>query len=172
MNAIELFEFPDFKGDPCFIDHDFTDLKDVPFLKKVLSLKVHRDTWIIFSETDYKGEFSCYKAGSYSSLSGFDSKIRSVRCVKGGLDNHKITLYEEETLGGEEVTLQVSVDSVKSHGFGKKALSHKVVSGAWVLYSRENYEGGHMVTVAGDKVDKYDDSFKNVNSLKPVLPLQ
>ncbi|KAM9331086.1 epidermal differentiation-specific protein-like [Gastrophryne carolinensis] len=174
MNTLELFEFPNFKGVSECITLNNPNLSSIGFLKKAQSLKVKGDPWIVFSEVNYgyKGDFRCYLEGSYNTIPAWDQRISSVKLVKGGLYHHKITLFEHIHYGGQPLTLEKEAKSLKSYGFDNKVSSHKVASGAWILYSGEFFEGNRMVAVIGDEVDNYVPMGWNdkVNSLRPVLP--
>ncbi|XP_073472521.1 epidermal differentiation-specific protein-like [Aquarana catesbeiana] len=174
MNTLELFEFPDFKGAFASIKQDIADLTSVGFLKKAQSLKICGDPWFIFSEAGYRGKFRCFKEGNYNSIPEFQKNISSVRLVKGGLYNPKITLYEHINYRGKSFTLDRPTDSLKPYGFDNMVSSHKWVSGAWILYTREYYTGDQMVALAGDENPDYRTLGWNdkVSSLKPVLPYE
>ncbi|KAM5125678.1 epidermal differentiation-specific protein-like [Mantella aurantiaca] len=170
MNFIELFECRNFSGASVSIHQDDPDLRNVGFLKKAQSLKVSGDPWVVFSEQCYKGNFRCFKQGNYSSIPAFDDMICSVRHVKGGLYNPKITLYEDVNYKGREVPLGRPTDSLKSYGFDNMASSHKVESGAWILFKMEFYRGDQMVALSGDSNPNYDTSGWNdvTSSLRPL----
>ncbi|XP_040216816.1 beta-crystallin B1-like [Rana temporaria] len=174
MNTLELFEFPDFKGQSESIKEDTANLRDVGFLKKAQSLKINGEPWFLFSEAGYKGQFRCFKPGNYSSIPAFQKNICSARRVKGGLYNPKITLYEHIYYGGRPVTLEKPTDSLQSYGFDDMASSHKQVSGAWILYAGEYYTGDQIVALAGDEISDYRKINWNdkASSLKPVLPYE
>ncbi|XP_077323142.1 epidermal differentiation-specific protein-like [Lithobates pipiens] len=174
MNTIELFEFPDFKGSSVSITEDIADLKSVGFLKKAESLKITGEPWFVFSGADYRGKFRCFKEGNYNSIPEYEKIISSVRRVKGGLYNHKITLYEHIHYGGESINLERPTDSLKSYRFDNMVSSHKSVSGAWILYAGEFYTGDQMVALTGDEIPDYRTLGWNdkVSSLKPVLPYE
>ncbi|XP_077323517.1 epidermal differentiation-specific protein-like [Lithobates pipiens] len=171
MNTIELFQFPDFKGDSVSIKKDNADLATVGFLNKAESLKITGEPWFVFSEANYRGKFRVFKEGNYNSIPTFEKTISSVRHVKGGLHNPKITLYEGSCYRGREVNLDRPTDSLRPYKFNNKASSHNSVSGAWILYDGEFYTGDQIVTLAGDEIsDYYKFGWNNeVSSLKPVL---
>ncbi|XP_073472640.1 epidermal differentiation-specific protein-like [Aquarana catesbeiana] len=172
MNALELFESPNFKGSSVSIEQDMEDLTTVGFLHKAGSLKVHGDPWIVFTEIKYKGQFKCFVEGSYPSIPALEKKISSVRVVRGGLYNPTITLFEHINYGGKSVTLEKAANSLKLYGFDNMASSQKNFHGAWILYSEEYYNGHQMVTVAGDDIPDYHKFGwgDKVSSLKPLDP--
>ncbi|XP_077323515.1 epidermal differentiation-specific protein-like [Lithobates pipiens] len=169
MNTLQLFQFPDFKGASVSIKKDTADLATVGFLNKAESLKITGEPWVVFSGTNYRGDFRVFKEGNYNSIPGF--KINSVRHVQGGLHNPKITLYEHIHYGGESIDLERPTDSLRPYKFDNKVSSHKFVSGAWILYEGEFYTGKQIITLAGDEIPDYRKIGWNdkVNSLKPVL---
>ncbi|OCT73361.1 hypothetical protein XELAEV_18036344mg [Xenopus laevis] len=154
-NTLELYEFPNLKGDSHSLQADSPDLSTVGFLKRAQSLKVIGDPWIVFTETKYQGEFFNYKEGTYNSIPSFANKISSVRVVPGGFFTPKITVYEHIHYGGKMVPLEKSADSLKPYQLDNMASSHKTHSGAWILYEEEYYRGKRMITVAGDQVPNY-----------------
>ncbi|XP_073472654.1 epidermal differentiation-specific protein-like [Aquarana catesbeiana] len=172
MNALELFELPDFKGDFVSIEQDTKDLTSVGFLQRARSLKVHGDPWIVFTGISYEGKFKCYLEGSYPSIPALEKKISSVRVVRDGLYNPSITLFEHIYYGGKTVTLEKAANSLKPYGFDNMASSQNNVSGAWILYSEEYYKGEQKVTVAGDDIPDYHKFGwgDKVSSLKPLEP--
>lgn len=174
MNTLELFEFPDFKGASVSIQRDNADLTSVGFLKKAESLKINGEPWFVFSEVNYRGKFRCFMEGNYNSIPAFQKNISSVRHVKGGLYNHKVTLYEHIHYGGKSISLDRPTDSLNPYRFDNMVSSHKFVSGAWILYDGEYYTGNQMVALSGDEIPDYRALGWNdkVNSLKPVLPYE
>ncbi|XP_077323518.1 epidermal differentiation-specific protein-like [Lithobates pipiens] len=169
MNTLQLFQFPDFKGDSVSIKEDIADLGTVGFLNKPKSLKVTGEPWVVFSGTNYTGDFRVLKEGNYNSIPGFE--IGSVRRVKGGLHNPTITLYQRIHYGGKSIDLDRPTDSLRPYKFDSKVSSHKYVSGAWILYDGEFYTGKQIITLAGDEIPDYREIGWNneVSSLKPVL---
>ncbi|XP_073472509.1 epidermal differentiation-specific protein-like [Aquarana catesbeiana] len=174
MNTLELFEFRDFKGDSVSIQQDTADLTSVGFLKNAESLKISGQPWFVFSEAGYRGKFRCFKEGNYNSIPAFQKNISSMRLVKGGLYNHKITVYEHINYGGKSINLDRPTDSLNPYRFDNMVSSHKSVSGAWILYAGEFYTGDQMVALAGDEIPDYRTLGWNdkVSSLKPVLPYE
>ncbi|XP_073497012.1 epidermal differentiation-specific protein-like [Phyllobates terribilis] len=172
MNTIELFEFPDFKGDSVSLDGDNADLTTVGFLKKAQSLRVHGDPWVVFTDTYYWGIFLCFSEGDYSSIPSTAEKISSVRMVKGGLYKPKITLYKDIYFNGASVDLEKAATSLKSYGFDNVASSAKVESGAWILYSEDYFKVDKMVVVAGEYLPNFYCRGWNdrASSLKPISP--
>lgn len=174
MNTLELFEFPDFKGDSVSLDGDMSDLSSVGFLKKAQSLKVQGDPWVVFSDVnyDYRGTFTCFSEGAHRSIPSWANKICSARIVRGGLYQPKITLYEDIEYEGRAVHLEKAATSLKPYGFDNMASSQKEVRGAWILYSEEYYKGDQMVTVAGEELPNYHARGwgDRVSSLKPLTP--
>ncbi|XP_075704664.1 epidermal differentiation-specific protein-like [Rhinoderma darwinii] len=174
MNTLELFEFPNFKGESVSLDRDNSDLSTVHFLQKAQSLKVHEDPWTVFSNVNYHytGNFECFSEGHYPSIPSWANKISSARLVKGGLYQPKITLYEHVCYGGRSVYLENAENELRSSRLANMTSSHKDVSGAWILYSGEYYKGDRMVTVAGEDLSNYHSYGwgDKVNSLKPITP--
>ncbi|XP_073472603.1 epidermal differentiation-specific protein-like [Aquarana catesbeiana] len=168
--SLKLFDETDFQGNSVIIKEDTPDLSTLGFSAKARSLIVTGDPWIVYSDINYKGDFECFTAGNYSSLSSWIDKIKSVRVVKGGLDNPNITLYEADNYKGRAVPLTEPVPSLTTHDFERKALSHKVNKGAWILYSADAYGGEKMVTLKGDEVPKYSEIKweEKLCSLKPI----
>uniref|UniRef100_A0A1B8XYD8 Beta/gamma crystallin 'Greek key' domain-containing protein n=1 Tax=Xenopus tropicalis TaxID=8364 RepID=A0A1B8XYD8_XENTR len=168
-NILELFSEPNLKGDSVKLKADSGDLSSVGFLKRAQSLRVVGDPWIVFTGTQYQGEFTHYKEGSCN-IPGFANEISSVRVVPGGILTPKITLYEHIKYGGRAVTLEKAAESLKSYGFDNMISSHKTESGAWILYDGEHYRGSRMVTVAGDRVPNYVPLGWNdrVSSVRPI----
>ncbi|OCU01524.1 hypothetical protein XELAEV_18007315mg [Xenopus laevis] len=155
MSTIELFEFRDMHGDSVSLSADSPDLSLVGFLKRAQSLRVFGEPWIAFTDLRYKGHFVVYKEGSYNSIPSVSRLISSLRIVKGGLYEPKITLYEQANYGGRAQVLQKDADSLKPYGLYKLISSHKVEKGAWVIYEGEFYTGNTMVTIAGDTTADY-----------------
>ncbi|XP_071987605.1 epidermal differentiation-specific protein-like [Engystomops pustulosus] len=176
MNTIELFEFPDFKGDSVSLSQDTADLSTEGFLQRAQSLKVQGDPWIVFSAVnyDYRGTFKCFSDGNHHSIPSWAKKISSARIVKGGLYEPKITLYEHINYGGKAVHLEKAATTLKGYGFDNMASSQKGVSGAWILYSEEYYKGDRMVTVAGEDLPNYHVRGwgDRVSSLMPIPPVE
>ncbi|KAM4808001.1 epidermal differentiation-specific protein-like [Rhinophrynus dorsalis] len=155
MSRIELFEFPDMKGDSESLVADSPDLSLLGFHKRAQSLRVIGEAWIVFTDLKFQGDFAVFKEGIYSSIPGFSKSISSLRIVKGGLYEPKITLYEHINYGGRVQPLTKDADSLKPYGLNNMISSHKVDKGAWVLYEGEFYTGKTMVTIAGDNVPDY-----------------
>ncbi|KAE8594807.1 hypothetical protein XENTR_v10019808 [Xenopus tropicalis] len=168
-NILELFSEPNLKGDSQRLTADSGDLSSVGFLKRAQSLRVTGDPWIVFTGTQYHGEFTHYREGSCNTP-GFANQISSVRVVPGGLLTPKITLYEDINYEGRAVTLEKATETLKSHGFDNMTSSHKAERGVWILYDGEHYTGSGMVTVAGDWVPDYVPLGWNdkVSSLRPI----
>ncbi|XP_075435546.1 epidermal differentiation-specific protein-like [Ascaphus truei] len=174
MSGLELFEDPNFKGDTGAISlHESTpDLATKNFLNRTSSLRVTGDPWIVFTEINYRGDFQIYREGKHALIPEFDNKIASVKVVKGGLSTPKITLYEDIHYKGKEKILTQALPSLGSAGMDHMISSHKVQSGAWLLYQQEHYEGASMVAVAGDNQPDYRCIGWNdkMRSLKPYSP--
>uniref|UniRef100_A0A803JNE4 Beta/gamma crystallin 'Greek key' domain-containing protein n=1 Tax=Xenopus tropicalis TaxID=8364 RepID=A0A803JNE4_XENTR len=161
-NILELYSKPNLKGDSQRLQADCGDLSSVGFLKRAQSLKVIGAPWIVFTGTQYRGEFTHYREGTFN-IPGFANDISSVRVVTGGLLTPKITLYEFPQNEGKTVTLEERKD-----GFNNVISSHKTERGAWILYNGEDYNGSRMVTVAGDMVPNYiSPDWKNGSCLIP-----
>ncbi|XP_073472615.1 epidermal differentiation-specific protein-like [Aquarana catesbeiana] len=171
MNLIQLYPHQDYRGESVTINEDNPNLSTLGILKTTQSLVVSGDPWIVYSDINYQGAFKCFKAGNYSTLSLWGNKIKSVRVVKGGLDNPGITLYEDVNYEGRAVVLKAHVDSLKTHDFDKKALSHKVTQGAWILYSADAFSGDKMIMLMGDEVPDYSEiNWQNkLSSLEPAV---
>lgn len=169
--SIKLFEEADYKGKFVIIKEDNDNLSDIGFSAKARSLVITEGTWIVYSDNNYQGAFKCFTAGSYSPLSSWDNKIKSLRVVKGGLDKPSITLYENVNYKGRAVTLKARTDSLTTHDFERKALSHEVTQGAWILYSADALGGDKMITLNGDHVPDYTEIKweEKVCSLKPAV---
>uniref|UniRef100_A0A6I8QMT6 Beta/gamma crystallin 'Greek key' domain-containing protein n=1 Tax=Xenopus tropicalis TaxID=8364 RepID=A0A6I8QMT6_XENTR len=155
MSKIELFEFRDMCGDSLSLSADTPDLALVGFLKRAQSLRVFGEPWIVFTDLKYQGHFVVYKEGSYNSIPSVSRLICSLRIVKGGLYEPKITLYEQANYGGRAQVLQKDADSLKPYGLYKLISSHKVEKGAWVIYDDDFFTGNAMVTIAGDTIPDY-----------------
>ncbi|MEE6509122.1 hypothetical protein FKM82_024450 [Ascaphus truei] len=171
MNRIELFDDPNFNGINSAISvlESTPDLTVHSFMKRASSLRITGDPWIVFTEINYGGHFEIYKEGMHAVLPEFNNKIASVKVIRGGLSNPKINLYVDKDYKGAVTTLMKAQPIKSSSGKDNKISSHKVESGAWILYDKENYQGKMMAAVAGDSVPNYstikwDDKMK---SLKP-----
>ncbi|XP_075441144.1 epidermal differentiation-specific protein-like [Ascaphus truei] len=138
-------------------------------MKRGSSLRVTGDPWIVFTEINYGGDFEMYEEGEHAIIPEFHNKIASVKVIKGGLSNHKINLYVDKDYKGVVTTLLNTQPKISWSGMDNKISSHKVESGAWILYDKEYFQGKMMAAVAGDNVPNYstiqwDDKLK---SLKP-----
>ncbi|OCT73365.1 hypothetical protein XELAEV_18036348mg [Xenopus laevis] len=156
MSSLQLFEFPNFKGQTLTLNNDTPDLSAVGFLQLAQSLKVHGDPWIVFDELGYKGKHQGYTEGGHSSIPGFEKQISSIRVVPGGFDNPSLALSPEVNYGGFSISLEKTVNSVKPQGMPDMALSAQVHRGAWVLYQQENHKGNSKVVVKGDEIPDCD----------------
>ncbi|KAE8633781.1 hypothetical protein XENTR_v10002090 [Xenopus tropicalis] len=174
MSTLELFEFPDMKGDSHSFTADAADLATVGFLKRAQSLRVIGEPWIVFTDLKYQGKYAVFKEGIYSSIPGFSKSICSTRIVQGGLYEPKITVFEHINYLGRAQDLGKDADSLKTYGMESMISSHKVAKGAWVLYQGDFFTGATMVTIAGDNVPDYTKIGWNdkVNSVKAITPYQ
>ncbi|XP_075042035.1 epidermal differentiation-specific protein-like [Mixophyes fleayi] len=170
--TLELFEEPDFKGNPISLHGDVPDLSANGFLNEASSMRITGDPWVVYKGKNYGGDYQVYKQGNYSSIPEFNNQIASVRVVKGGLYNPKITVFEHIHYGGKTATITHAERSLKPYEMDNMISSHKVESGCWILYEKENYQGRNMITLAGDEVADYRsiDWNDKVNSLKPAEP--
>ncbi|XP_075431713.1 epidermal differentiation-specific protein-like [Ascaphus truei] len=174
MNTIELFADPNFQGKTGAISlHESSpDLTKKKFLNRTSSMRITGDPWIIFTEKNYGGDFEMYQEGEHAVLPEFNNKIASVKVIKGGLSTPKINLYVDNDYKGAVTTLLDAQYIISTSSMDNKISSHKVESGAWVLFDQQCYEGNMMAVVAGDSVPNYsaiqwDGKLK---SLKPYLP--
>ncbi|OCU01525.1 hypothetical protein XELAEV_18007316mg [Xenopus laevis] len=174
MSTIELFEFPDMKGDSHSLTDDTPDLAQFGFLKRAQSIRVIGEPWVVFTDSKYQGQYAVFKEGIYSSIPGFSKSISSTRIVKGGLYEPKITVYEHINYGGRAQVLLKDADSLKTYGMETMVSSHKVDKGAWVLYQGDFFTGKTMVTIAGDSVPDYTkiDWNDKANSVKAIKAYQ
>ncbi|XP_075429173.1 epidermal differentiation-specific protein-like [Ascaphus truei] len=171
MNRIELFDDPNFKGinGAISVRESTPDLTVHSFMKRASSLRVTGDPWIVFTEINYGGDFEMYEEGKHAVIPEFHNKIASVKVIRGGLSTPKINLYVDKDYKGAVTTLLDTQPIISTSGMDNKISSHKVESGAWILYDKEHYQGKMMAAVAGDNVPNYatiqwDDKLK---SLKP-----
>lgn len=169
--SLQLFKETEYKEKPVIIKKNTPNLSTLGISGNARSLTVSGDPWIVYSGKNYQGKFKCFTAGNYSPLSSWVNEIKSVRVVRDGLDNPRITLYEDVDYDGRAVLLKERVDSLNTHDFEKKTLSHKVTQGAWILYSNDTFGGDKWVTLKGDEVPNYSDiNWENkLCSLKPVV---
>ncbi|XP_077334613.1 epidermal differentiation-specific protein-like [Lithobates pipiens] len=168
ISTLQLFTEPHFKGETVTLHDDMPDLSAIHFLKTAQSLTVFGDPWIVFSDSNYKGEFDYYPEGNHKSLLSWDNKICSVRVVKGDLDDPSIKLYDKPNYTGKKITLEGPVPSLQNIGF--KPSSYKVTRGAWILYTNDNYQDKKGITLAKDEIPDISKTGSNiqVKSLKPI----
>ncbi|CAH2297443.1 Hypothetical predicted protein [Pelobates cultripes] len=170
MSKIELYDDLELTGDSVSIEADNPDLTSTGFLKRTQSLKVHGEPWVVFSNTNYQGDFKVFKEGSYHKLPNFSNVISSLRVVTSGLQQPKIIVHERPNQSGVQRIISNVASSLDSFGISG-VCSHKVEKGVWILYDGEQYQGSSIVSITGDKVD--DETIPGlsgkVRSLKPYL---
>nr|WP_315259150.1 beta/gamma crystallin-related protein [uncultured Duganella sp.] len=70
-------------GGPAITLHDTTpDLDPLGFNDKTSSVVVHKGTWQVCAEKNFKGKCMILKEGEYAELKGFDNMISSAREVE------------------------------------------------------------------------------------------
>ncbi|XP_078533343.1 epidermal differentiation-specific protein-like [Lissotriton helveticus] len=170
MTTIYFYTEVGFKGEVSdAVEEDQADLATIGFLKRAKSMKVSGGLCVVFKETGFKDDFELFREGEYKNLDAFSEAISSVRVVKGGLGNPKITIYEKEGYRGVERTLTAATPNLNVFKMNDMVSSHKVTNGAWCLYEKEDYKGDRIVALAGDELPKYESiGFDNTaSSLKP-----
>ncbi|XP_053545720.1 epidermal differentiation-specific protein-like [Bombina bombina] len=160
---IVLYVQEDCKGDHVTLTSDVPDLTVKQFMKKALSLKVFGDPWIVFTQINYKGDYTVYREGEHNDIKSMSSNIASLRVIPKGLQSPSITVYENVKYDGRHV----EVTSPLSQLFNENGSpSFKVQQGAWILYGEENYSGNPTFVLSGDEEPGYWNN--TMKSLKPI----
>lgn len=115
------------------------------------SLIVHRGTWQLCTDADYRGECVTYGPGRYPQLPGKDDRFSSARPVQGGWGGGgeggwsgsgggysgpaRIRLFEYVNFGGRSVWFDRDAPNFERVGFNDRAESVIVEGGTWRLCS-------------------------------------
>ncbi|KAJ1121938.1 hypothetical protein NDU88_000446 [Pleurodeles waltl] len=172
MDSITVYEGANFTG----LKRTFT--ADVPYLIKesfndcISSVKVVGQPWILYEDANYQGSFKALEEGEYSVINGFMSRLQvsSLRLIDDDLSHPQITVYEHPNEGGEDLVL--TQETVLAYGvLDNKISSHRVQSGAWVLYDRKHSDKSSILARAGEYLKNYGDVGFD-NKVSHVYPLR
>ncbi|XP_069099073.1 epidermal differentiation-specific protein-like [Pleurodeles waltl] len=170
MNTITLYEHPNFQG----LHKTFT--ANVPFLGNesfedcISSAKVVGQPWLMYEHPDYKGWCTPLEEGEHSQTH-MNDKGSSLMLITEDLSNPKITVYEHNHYYGQAMVLTQETN-LTFGTMNDKISSHKVQSGAWLLYEHPNRGGWSILAKAGENLPNYwnngfSDKISHVYPLRP-----
>ncbi|XP_072894809.1 epidermal differentiation-specific protein-like [Hemitrygon akajei] len=171
MSKIILYENPDFTGeDKEFVD-DVKDLSVLNFNNTARSVRVIGRHWVVYTDSDHKGQFKVFGPGDHGNLGTLDQNISSLRLVKEDMLNPDIVLYEHVDYKGKSRSIKETTDNLSRSGFDNLVSSHKVKQGVWILYQDLNQSGPRLITFQDDEWDNYcqfkwNDKLSSVRAVK------
>lgn len=169
MDSITVYEHVNFQGLHKTFTADVPNLLNEYFNDCISSVKIVGQPWILYEHVDYQGWCIALEEGEYSKLSNND-KISSLKLINDDLSNPRITFYEHINAGGKVVVLTQETN-LTFGTMNDTISSHRVQSGAWLLYEHANRSGKYIVARAGEYLAKYSDiGFNDIVS--HVYPLQ
>nr|BAA85464.1 gep [Cynops pyrrhogaster] len=175
MDSITVYEGRKLRGLHKTFTADVPDLTKECFNDCISSVKVVGQPWILYEHPNYQGRCIALEEGEHSHLpfsflSSLTDKISSLKLITDDLINPQITVYENMHEGGKALVLTQESDMVFG-GMNNKISSHRVQSGAWVLYENREKRGRCIVARAGEYLANYCDIGFN-DQVSYVYPLR
>ncbi|KAJ1121934.1 hypothetical protein NDU88_000442 [Pleurodeles waltl] len=172
MDSITVYEEANFTGLQRTFTADVPDLIKECFNDCISSVKVVGQPWILYNNANYKGGFKALEEGEYSEINTFRSwqKVSSLKLITDDLSHPQITVYEHPNEEGKKLVLTQETKLVYGD-MNDKISSHRVQSGAWVLYDHKNRDTSLFLARTHDYVANYrgagfDNKVSNVYPLR------
>ena len=166
---ITLFQDADFRGRALPLRSDVNDLSRVGFNDKTSSIIVRSGTWEVCKDANYRGSCRVLQPGRYSTVSGMNDAISSVREIdkRGHGGGHRppprpepgrpdaghggnhggnnasgaVLLFPDAGMRGRPVRLDAEVRDLNRYGFNDRAQSIVVNYGRWEFCADANFRG-------------------------------
>nr|BAA21833.1 ep37-A2 [Cynops pyrrhogaster] len=170
MNTITVYEHPNFQGLSRTFTTDVPRLSEHSFEDCISSAKVVGQPWLMYEHPNYQGWCTPLEEGEHSQTQMNDMGS-SLILITEDLSNPMITVYEHPDYSGKAMVLTQEANLTLGD-MNDKISSHKVQSGAWLLYEHPNRGGWSIRARAGEWLPNYwsngfNDKVSHVYPLRP-----
>ena len=160
--SVELFNQRNFGGRSMRLERSVEDFSQVALNDRATSVIVTEGTWVLCTDTGYRGTCRTYAPGRYADLGpGMKKTISSARMVepsndyqprhRGGWDRGNdnanqpavtpIAMYENENMQGRSLAVAANIVDMAPIGFNDATESMVIASGHWEFCSDSYFRG-------------------------------
>ncbi|XP_029437811.1 epidermal differentiation-specific protein-like [Rhinatrema bivittatum] len=147
MSSIVVYQYPNFQGKSQRFTTHVEDLKKTEFGCLAGSAQVTGQPWLAYQNPYMMDFVKLLEEGDYPDLSAL--QVRALRFIVENLENPHLLLFEKDYFEGRCVAL-TQATKLADVQFDKRARSHYVRSGAWLLYDSESKNGRCLLATAGE----------------------
>ncbi|XP_018608270.1 crystallin beta gamma X [Scleropages formosus] len=148
---VTLFEQRNFAGRQLDLSSDCQKVSERNFPERCNSVQVENGAWVGYENENFRGRqylWDMSDRGEYNSCDKWGAqidRISSVRSVKQDSSPPRAQLFERAGFSGKKAELQDDIPNLMSRFNMNRAVSIRILGGAWVVYQEPNYRGHHYV---------------------------